>query len=232
MNSKLKIVLVGAACLAVCAMTRAQSPAVMAPQASPMGTADNSMMGPPPSHDYVWMSGHWNSEGGQWKWVAGHWDLPPNRSAVWVAGHWIQGGSGWAWMNGAWNVAEAPQSPGSPPTPPGENAAMVNTQGAPMPSTPAPNMQGQYYDGQVPAAYQGATVSDYGPIDYSVSSPGYYWTGDAWAWGIYPGPFYFGLGFGPRYFGGGYFGGGRGFARFGRGGFAHGFGHVGGGHFR
>jgi hypothetical protein len=192
-----------------------------------MVAADNPMVGPPPSNDYVWMSGHWNSEGGQWKWVAGHWDLPPNRNAVWVAGHWVQGSSGWAWMNGAWNVAEAPQSPGAPPAPPGQGAGQGAPQGIPMPSTPAPNAQGQYYsaDGQVPVAYQGATVTDYGPIDYSTAYPGYYWTGAAWAWGIYPGPFYFGLGWGP-----GYYGGGRGYFRggYGRGGFAHGFAHAAG----
>jgi hypothetical protein len=231
MNSKLRIVFAGAACMAACAIAGAQSPSLVAPQGEPTGPSGSQVMGPPPSHDYVWMAGHWNSESGQWKWVAGHWDLPPNRSAIWVAGHWIQGSSGWTWMNGAWNVAEAPQSPGSPPTPPGENQSMVNGQGMPMPSTPAPNVQGQYYaqGGQVPVAYQGESVTDYGPVDYSVASPGYYWTGDAWAWGIYPGPFYFGLGFGPRFFGGGrgfgHFGG-----RFGHGG-AHGFGHV-GGHFR
>jgi len=243
MNSKTRIVLAGAAFMAACAMTRAQSPAVVAPQPNSMAAADNPMMGPAPSHDHVWMSGHWNSEGGQWKWVAGHWDLPPSRSAIWVAGHWIQGSGGWEWMNGAWNVAEAPQSPSAPPTPPGQDVS----QGAPMPSTPAPNVQGEYYapDGQVPVADQGAMVTDYGPVDYSVVSPGYYWTGDAWAWGIYPGLFYYGVGWGPGYFGGGrgYFGGGRGYFRGSRGyvrggygaggrGFSHGFSHAGGGHFR
>lgn len=235
MNSKIRIILSGAACIV------AGSLACLAPSTAnaqtPGPAADSQMMGPAPSSAYVWMAGHWNSEGGQWKWLAGHWDLPPTRSAVWISGHWIQGGSGWVWMNGAWNVAEAPQSPAMPPQPPGEPSAAAGQngyqapgQGMPMPSTAAPNVAGQYATGgQVPALYQPPTETYYPPIDYSSADPGYYWNGDGWAWGIYPA---FALGLG--WWGPGFGGWGRGFYGRGFGGGFHraGFaGHAGASHF-
>ena len=214
MNSKIKVILASAACMAACATIRAQAPGAMSAPGNSMQPSANPMMGQAPSAEYVWMSGHWDTEGGQWKWVAAHWDLPPSRSAVWVAGHWVQGGSGWVWVNGAWNVAQAPQSPNAPPMPPGQGSVgQAPGQGVPMPSTPAPNVSGQYSQypqvGQVPVIDQPAVVTDYAPIDYSVDYPGYYWGGDAWAWGIYPGAF-FGWGWGPGYYGRGGWGYGRG----------------------
>jgi hypothetical protein len=226
MNSHTRFVLAGAACIAAVAVVRSQSPV---PQAYSAPQAESQTMGSPPSRDYVWMAGHWNSEEGKWKWAAGHWDLPPNRSAVWVPGHWIQGSSGWVWTNGAWNVGEAPQSPDAPPAPPGQNPDQAVGQGVPMPSSPAPDVQGLYSpQGQAPVAYQGETAVDYPPIDYSVGYPGYYWNGAAWAWGFYPGPFSFGLGWGPRFggWGRGYYHGGYGHG--GHPGSFHGTGHVGG----
>jgi hypothetical protein len=245
MNSRVRIVLAGAACIAGCAIVWGQAPALSTasgPGSSAEAT-DSQTMGPPPSPGHVWMAGHWNSEGGQWRWVAGHWDLPPTRSSIWVPGHWIQGGSGWAWVNGAWNVAEVPQSPATPPQPPsapGQNATQASAQGGqavPMPSTPAPNVAGQYAPGgQVPVAYQQPTETDYAPIyyDYAVTYPGYYWNGGAWGWGVYPG-FAVGLGWwGPGYWGWGR--GGWGHGGWGRGGWGHGgwgrggWGHNGWGH--
>ncbi len=149
------------------------------------------MIGPAPSPAYVWMAGHWNSENGQWKWVAGHWDLPPTRSSVWVAGHWIQGSAGWVWVNGAWNVAEAAQSPSAPPQPPAaKGAPALAGQAVPMPSSPAPYVGGQYSAGQVPVMDQPPATTDYPPLgyyDYGADYPGYYYAGDPWAWGLYPG---------------------------------------------
>jgi len=241
MNSKTRIVLAGAACIAGCAIAWAgpSAPSTASVSGNSVEAADNQMMGPPPSPAYVWMAGHWDSEGGQWKWAAGHWDLPPTRSAVWVSGHWIQGSGGWVWVNGAWNVAEAPQSPSMAPQPPGQspaspgqNAYQAPAQGGqavPMPSTPGPNVAGQYAPGgQVPVIYQQPMETDYPPIDYGTAYPSYYWNGDAWGWGIYP-AFGFGLGWwGPGYWGWGH--GGRGFGH-GHGGWGHGGGRVGfGGH--
>jgi len=224
MNSRIRTLLAGAACAAACTAALAVVPASTTAPANSVAVADNPMMGPPPSPEYVWMSGHWNSDAGQWKWTAGHWELPPSRSAVWVSGHWVPANGSWAWTNGAWNVAEAPQSPAMPPEPPGQPATGLEPgQGVPMPSTAAPGVPGQYgYNagGQVPALYQQPVVTDYGPIDYSVGYPGYYWAGNSWA--VYPGPFYLGLGWG------------RGFYGWGRGGYrgVRGFSSGHGGHFR
>jgi hypothetical protein len=228
----------GGACVAALALGLS-APATASAADNPTVAAGDQMAGPPPSAAHVWMSGHWNFEGGQWKWAAGHWDLPPNRSAVWVPGHWIQGSSGWVWVNGAWNVAEAPQSPSAPPQPPGSNQAPAQGgQAVPMPSTPAPEVAGQYGpEGQAPVTYQAPAENYYPATDYSVVYPGYYWDGAAWAWGIYP-AFGIGLGWwGPGYWGWGhggwgYYGHGYGYGHGYRGGsFGHAaVGHFGGGH--
>jgi hypothetical protein len=228
MNTKIRVILSGAACIAAGAL--ACSVPTIASAADPNVAVENQTQGPAPSQGHVWMAGHWNSENGQWKWVAGHWELPPSRSAVWVPGHWIQGGSGWVWVNGAWNVAEAPQSSEAPPQPPGVNGQP----GVPTPSSPAPNVAGQYQyapGGQPTDAYQAPADSYYYSPDYAY--PGYYWDGSAWAWGFWPG-FALGLGWWGPGWGGGYYHGGYHGGYHHAGGFAGhvGAGHSGGGHFR
>jgi hypothetical protein len=226
MNSKIRIGLASAACLLGCGLARAQVPDVSA--GNPAPAVESQLPGSPPSQGYVWMSGHWNSEGGQWKWIAAHWDLPPSRSATWVGGHWVSSGGNWVWVNGAWNVSDAQQSQAGPPQPPGAYAQG----GVPAPSTPAPYVDGQFQGqyatgGIVRAGDQGPVTTDYGPADYSALAypaygypgyvyPAYGWAGDPWFWG-FP-SVALGFGFGPRFHGGGgYFrGGGRGF--FGHGG--------------
>jgi len=162
---------------------------------APVPYAGSQEAAPAPSSAYVWMSGRWNMEAGQWKWLAAHWELPPTRSAVWIGGHWAPGNGAWVWVNGAWNVADAPQSQAAPPLPPGASI--------PVPSTPPPPLGASFYDNGVA---QGApATTDYGPINYAVADPGYYgaadpyWDAYPWMWG-YPGG-YFGFGFGPAYFG-------------------------------
>jgi hypothetical protein len=200
-----------------------------------MGTPESQVTGASPSPAYVWMSGHWNSESGQWKWVAAHWELPPSRSAVWIEGHWMASGSTWVWSNGAWNVGAPTQTSATPPQLPTQSTADIaaQEQGVPMPYTPPPTVNGQFVQGsqaqgaQVPVIDQAPVVTEYG-ADYAAPYyPGYYWTGNTWLWGGYPGYYGFGLGIGPVIFdwgrGGGFRGGG-----FHGGGFS---GH-GGGHFR
>jgi hypothetical protein len=129
-------------------------------------------------------------------------------------------------VNGAWNISDAAQSQAAPPLPPGTSV--------PVPSAPPP-LGSSFYDNGVS---QGAPVTtDYGPVNYAVADPGYYWASDPywdaypWIWG-YPGG-YFGFGFGPAYFGYG-----RGFRGYPYGG-GYGRGHgatsgragAGGGHF-
>jgi len=207
-------------CAATCAIGRAEQSAGAAVAApANAAVADNPIMSPAPSPDYVWMPGRWISEGGQWKWVAAHWELPPSRSAVWVAGHWVPQNGQWAWMNGAWNVTEgaAAQSPGTPPQPPG--------QGVPVPSTPAPSAEGPY--AQTPAGYQVPAVADNGPVNY-VYYPDYYYAGDPWAWSLYyP---YWGWGLGWGFAGYGYWGHGGYYGHWGHGGGSGHWGHSGSEH--
>lgn len=240
MNSKTRIALAGAACVLGCAFASAATQ-VSVP-AYPAAAADGGIAGPSPSPAHVWMSGHWNSVDGQWRWVAAHWELPPSRSAIWVGGHWISQGGTWAWSNGAWNVADSPQSQAEPPQPPGQVAAQglsTGGQAAPMPSTPAPYVYGEYAPGGVVRAIdQPPETTDYGPISYGTAYPGYAWTYDPWYWGLYPWAL---IGWGGGYWGGGYGHGGYGHG--GHGGYhgragSHGWfsghgagGHGGGGHF-
>jgi hypothetical protein len=235
MNSRIRIVLAGAACLVGTAMGFAQN----AP------AADNQVPGAAPSQGYVWMSGHWNSEGGQWKWIAAHWDLPPSRSATWVSGHWISSNGSWVWVNGAWNVNDAQQPQGGPPQPPGQYSQGAAQGGVPTPASPAPYVDGQYQsqygpNGVVRAIDQPASTTDYGTVDYSPAYypgyaysdygyPGYGWDGDWGYWG-FPGVA-LGFGFGPGYYGWGGRGWGYGHGGYGHGGYAHGgfAGHAGGG---
>jgi len=182
-----------------------------APQHASAQAAAEGQPGAAPSPSYVWMSGHWNSENGQWKWVAAHWDLPPARNALWVGGHWAAEAGKWVWVNGAWNVSDPGQAQSSPPEAPAGQAQP----GVPLPSTPPPLPEGDLAaDGTVKAVQMIPMTTDYGPIDYSISDPGAYWAGDPywaaypWIWG-YPGA-YVGLGWGPGYYGyggrGGYWG--------------------------
>ncbi len=167
------------------------------------------------------MAGHWNSEGGQWKWVAAHWELPPSRSAVWVGGHWVPQGGSWAWVNGAWNVTDTAQSQAGPPQPPAA--------GVPTPSTPAPTIDGAYAPGGVVRAIdQPPVTTDYGPVEYSTPYPDYgYLPYYGWDWGFYPGAF---IDWGPGFYGwGGY--GFAGYGGWGRGGGHYGRGDVGRGGF-
>jgi hypothetical protein len=226
MNSTIRITLAGLACAVVGAVAFAQTPGSAADYSAPV--ADGQITGPAPSQSHVWMSGHWNSEGGQWKWVAAHWELPPSRSAIWISGHWISSGGNWVWANGAWNIPDASQVQAGPPQPPG----------VPVPTSQAPYVDGQFQEqygpgGMARATDQPAVTTDYGPIEYSTpyysgyAYPGYAWAGDPWLWG-FPGVA-LGFGWGPGFVGFGRGGFGRG--GFGRGGFGHGgFGHGGFGH--
>ncbi len=229
MNSKTRIGLAAAACLAAGALAWAQpADTAGAPPVPPSAAPTESQVtGTAPSPAYVWMSGHWNLDSGQWKWIAPHWELPPSRSAIWIEGHWVASGTTWVWSNGAWNVGAPTQTSANPPQlPPQPTSAGAPDQSVPSPSTPAPNVSGQIVQGgQVPVIDQPPVVTEYVPDYGAVYYPGYYWSGNSWIWGGYPGYYGFGLGLGPIVFGWGH-GGGHGGGGFRGGGFVgHGGGH-------
>ena len=162
---------------------------------------------------------------------------------MWVGGHWVSSAGNWVWVNGAWNVSDAPQAQAGPPQPPGQYAQGAPQEGVPMPSSPAPYVDGQYQGQYGPGGVargvdQPASTTDYGPMDDSAAVypgygypgyvyPAYGWAGDPWFWG-FPGVALV-FGFGPGFHGWG----GRGFARGARGFFGHGGmgAHGFGGHF-
>ena len=230
MKANTRILLASAACLIGGNLVLAQE-TPSAPPAAPLGAA--------PGQSYVMMAGHWDSDAGQWKWVAAHWEQPPSTSAVWVAGHWISQSGKWVWVNGAWNVGNAQETQAGPPQPPSLASGAVAMEdqqagdAAPAPTSAAPYVDGQYGPGGVTRTIdQGDVVTDYGPAGYYY--PDYGWAGDPWYWG---GGFV-SVGFGPRFYGGGYYHGGYRRDGYYRGGYARGgvragagaAGHFGGGH--
>jgi hypothetical protein len=216
MNSKNLILIAGAACALGFAFASPVSAQVAA-------AGEAQVQGPAPSPSYVLMSGHWDSEGGQWKWVAAHWELPPAQSATWVAGHWVSQAGKWVWINGAWNVGESAQAQAGPPLPPGQQApeAAISSQ-APYTPAPSPYVDGEDGPGGVSRAdSEGAVVTDYGPATYSEYPDysyayGYGYGGYPWLWD----GAVIGFGFGPRFYGGhyGYRGYGGGHYSYGHGG--------------
>jgi hypothetical protein len=210
------MILAVAACLIVGSAAWAQMPSSPGPGQGP----DSQVTGMAPSPAYVWMSGHWNSDGGKWQWVAPHWDLPPSRSAVWIEGHWVPSGASWVWSNGAWNVGAPTQSPSSPPQLPDQAsvAAAPADPSLPSPSSPPPSVSGQLVQGgPMPVPGQPDVVTEYAQDDGAYYYPGYYWSGNTWIWGGYPGYYGLGIGLGPVIFG------------WGRGGWGHGGDFRGGG---
>jgi hypothetical protein len=215
MNSKTRLLIAGAACALGCAF-------VIPTHADVTVVGENQVQGAAPSPSHVWMAGHWDSDAGQWKWVAAHWELPPAQSATWVAGHWVSQSGKWVWVNGAWNVGEAPQAQAGPPQPPGP-AGPDGALSAAEPYTPSPSAYMSDADGPggvSRVASEGSVVTDYGPATYSTYPDysyayGYGYAGYPWLW---DGAF-IGLGFGPRFYGGHY----------GYGGYGHyNYGHAGG----
>ena len=158
---------------------------------------------PAPSAGYVWMGGHWDSDAGQWKWVAAHWELPPSSSATWIGGHWVPEAGKWTWVNGAWNVGDAQQAQSMPPQPPGSPGAMQDSpEQMVSPTSAAPYVDGEYGPGGVTRAVdEGDVVTDY-PSGYYPYYAGDAWVGYPWYWG---GPF-LSVGLGGRFGGYGHHG--------------------------
>jgi hypothetical protein len=207
-------------------------------------TIDTTGASAAPAQGSVWMGGHWDSIGGQWKWVAAHWEQPPAVSATWVAGHWVPQAGKWVWVNGEWNVGDAAQAQAGPPQPPAAPGTLQDSpaqlENGPAPTTGAPYVDGQYGPGGVTRdAYQGEVVTDYAPADAYYPAYGYPYAYDAYPWGWGWGAPFFAVGFGGRVGGYGHYGYGH--YGYGRGGYFHGSavghyshgssaGHFGGGH--
>jgi hypothetical protein len=56
-----------------------------------------------PGAGYVWVSGSWAHQHGNWVWVAGRWDRPPRARAVWVPNRWERRGSEFHLVVGGWH---------------------------------------------------------------------------------------------------------------------------------
>lgn len=226
MNSKIRILLAGAAGALGCAFATTSFADVAA-------SGDTAVQGPAPSPSFVWMAGHWDSDAGQWKWVAAHWEQPPTPSAAWIGGHWISQSGKWVWVNGAWNVADTPQPQSGPPQPPGQglqnSVTAVGSAQVPYSPAPSPYVDGEDGPGGVSRTVdEGAVVTDYGPATYYSAYPDY---GYAYGYGygyplLWDGAI-LGFGFGPRFYGGGHYGYVRGGGHYARGGGSF-TGHVGG----
>ena len=56
---------------------------------------------------YVWVTGRWNWQNGQWAWVDGHWERQ-RANQVWVPGRWELQGNYYVWVEGRWDRAAPP----------------------------------------------------------------------------------------------------------------------------
>lgn len=56
---------------------------------------------------FVWISGRWNWQNGNWAWVGGHWERE-RAGYAWASGRWEQSGNGWHWVEGNWTVSSQP----------------------------------------------------------------------------------------------------------------------------
>ncbi|MBZ5596373.1 MAG: hypothetical protein LAP39_29360 [Acidobacteriia bacterium] len=57
---------------------------------------------PPPSRNYVWVSGYHRWDGNAYAWTPGRWEQPPRRHAHWVAHRWRHHRGGWVLVEGHW----------------------------------------------------------------------------------------------------------------------------------
>jgi hypothetical protein len=56
---------------------------------------------PPPSDNYVWVSGDWVWSGKKYAWHEGHYETR-RVGYRWFEGHWINSRGGWVWIRGRW----------------------------------------------------------------------------------------------------------------------------------
>jgi hypothetical protein len=56
-----------------------------------------------PAPGFVWVSGYWAVQRGNWVWVAGRWDRPPRPHAIWVPHHWEKRGTEFHLTVGGWH---------------------------------------------------------------------------------------------------------------------------------
>jgi hypothetical protein len=56
---------------------------------------------PPPRPGYIWESGCWVRQDGEWVWVSGRW-VPAQPGYQWVPSHWAQAGDHWELVEGHW----------------------------------------------------------------------------------------------------------------------------------
>ncbi len=55
---------------------------------------------PAPNRGAVWIAGHWQWTGDEFRWLTGHWVEEPQ--GLWVPGFWIERPQGFVWIPGRW----------------------------------------------------------------------------------------------------------------------------------
>ena len=69
---------------------------------------------PPPRYEavvvrpgFVWITGHWNWNGGQWVWLSGHYERE-RAGYAWEPGRWEMRGNRHVWVEGTWRASATP----------------------------------------------------------------------------------------------------------------------------
>lgn len=69
--------------------------------------------GPPPAREevmvykpgFVWIHGHWDRDGGHWRWKPGYYDRE-RPGYVYIEGRWAPSSRGYVWVDGSWHKRE------------------------------------------------------------------------------------------------------------------------------
>lgn len=90
---------------------------VVVTNSNPRGSMYPTAAPPPPRSEaaaaragYVFVSGRWNWQNGNWQWVDGHWERE-RANQVWIAGRWELQGNYYVWVEGRWDARPAPSGP-------------------------------------------------------------------------------------------------------------------------
>lgn len=83
---------------------------------------------------FVWISGRWVQNNGQWVWMDGRWERERTGYA-WSDGQWERRGNQWIWVEGRWTVSSQP-IPQPMPQPAVDSAPGGVVVAPPPPSSP------------------------------------------------------------------------------------------------
>jgi len=90
------------AAFAVIASLAACTQPLGAPPQVPPLQSETIPLPPVSATEIVWRPGHWNWDGGGYRWVPGEWIPRTVQTNLWRPGFWQQSAGGWVWQPAGW----------------------------------------------------------------------------------------------------------------------------------